>query len=256
MDRPKSPLCWIEQHAGNPGNPASSSPQYEKLCAKIWKLLLIEKKAVGEYSELLAEIQRVVPEARRQYFFEIFMAATADDEEKHIKLLERLKGIFECRGSSSGSNPGNPGNEVYAKAGEKWDPLDIPGSAKIKCPRCGHIDELSNFALLTELKCPSCGARIPFTEDVEIVEDVPLHWEPGGSSGSNPYKVERWKRRRSLAKVADDLTDNDAVTDALWDMRGNILQALKEMGQVSPEATGPEVQGTIDYLIRRLVFLV
>lgn len=183
MDKPKRLLCWVEAHADNPGNPESSSPQYEKLCDKIRKIIEDERRAVEEYAELLAEIQRVVPESRRTYFFESFMAATADDEEKHIKLLERLHGIFWCKGSSSGSNPGNP-------------------------------------------------------------------------DGDYPDKVERWKKRRSLAKVADDLTDKDAVTDALWDLRGEILKALKEIGEISPDVTGPEVQGTIDYLIRRLVFLV
>lgn len=180
MDRDKTPLCWIEAHADNPGNPnsASSSPQYKKLCDKIRKIIEDERRAVEEYAELLAEIQRVVPESRRTYFFESFMAATADDEEKHIKLLERLHGIFWCKGSSSGSNPGNPD------------------------------------------------------------------------------KVERYIKRRRLVHVADELTDKDAVTDALWDLRGEILKALKEIGEISPDVTGPEVQGTIDYLIRRLVFLV
>lgn len=165
-------------------------------------------------------------------------------------------------GKSKHSSSGD-GSEVYVRAGTLVSPLDLPWSAKIKCPKCGHIDLLSEFALNAEILCPSCGARIPSTVKVEVAEDIPLYWEPGGSSGSNPGnpdegypdKVERWKRRRGLVKVAEDLSDNDAVVDALFDLRGEILQALTKMGEVAPETTGPEVQGTIDYLIRRLVFL-
>ena len=84
-----------------------------------------------------------------------------------------------------------------------------------------------------------------------------LCWvEAHADNPGNPDKVERFKKRRSLVKVAEDLAEKDAVSDTLWDLRGEILQALQEMGVVSPDATGPEVQGTIDYLIRRLVFLV
>lgn len=167
-------MCWIEEHKGNPGNPAP--PQYQTVCDMIRLLIEDEKRSASDYVDLYTEISRVMPPSAA--FFESFMAATADDEEKHAKLLERLSDIFECRGSSSVSNPGNP-------------------------------DDL-----------------------------------------------ERWKKRKSLRKIIKDLADNDAVEDALFDLRGTILQELKKTGEISKEVTGPEVQGTIDYLIRRLVFLV
>ena len=62
--------------------------------------------------------------------------------------------------------------------------------------------------------------------------------------------------RKSLDMVAEDLAENDAVSDTLWDLRGTILHALKERRYILPETTGPEVQSNIDDLIRKLVFLV
>lgn len=66
---------------------------------------------------------------------------------------------------------------IYARAGEMVNPLDLPDVVPIKCPICGYVAPLGSFALLTELKCPSCGARIPFTQDVEVAADTPLGWE-------------------------------------------------------------------------------
>jgi len=62
--------------------------------------------------------------------------------------------------------------------------------------------------------------------------------------------------RTSLVKVAEDLAEVDAVSDTLWDLRGTILQALKDMGHIDPETSGPDVQSTIDHLIMRLTRLV
>lgn len=86
---------------------------------------------------------------------------------------------------------------------------------------------------------------------------TPLCWiEEHADNPGDPDEVERYIKRRRLVHVAEELAEKDAVSDTLWDLRSTILQALKEIGEITKETTGPEVQGTIDYLIRRLVFLV
>lgn len=85
----------------------------------------------------------------------------------------------------------------------------------------------------------------------------PLCWiDAHSGTPGNPHKVEPYIKPRRLDQVAEELAEKDTVSDTLWDLRGAILQALKEIGEITQETTGPEVQGTIDSLIRRLVFLV
>ena len=95
-------------------------------------------------------------------------------------------------------------------------------------------------------------------------EKCPLCWvkahagNPGNPDSDQPLrgKLERYIKRRRLGQVAEELAEKDAVSDALWDLRVTILQALKEIGEITQETTGPEVQDSIDNLIQRLVFLV
>ncbi len=92
----------------------------------------------------------------------------------------------------------------------------------------------------------------------------PLCWveehagNPGNPDKEQPLreKLERYEKRKALEKVAEDLAEKDAVSDALWDLRGEVLTVLKELKLVSPEVMGSEVQGYIDRLILRLVHLV
>lgn len=78
---------------------------------------------------------------------------------------------------------------------------------------------------------------------------LPLCWVE--NHPSNPGNSQK-----SLDKVAEDLAENDAVYDTIWDLRSTILHALKERRHILPETTGPEVKSNIDYLIQKLVYLV
>ena len=119
-------------HGSNPGNPASSSPQYEKLCDMIRKLIEKEKKAPDEYIELMSEIQKQVPGLRTAAFVEAFAAATVDDEEKHRKLLARLYGIFECRGSKSASSGEEDLEEVTIIHGPEGSSSGNPDTREVE----------------------------------------------------------------------------------------------------------------------------
>lgn len=88
-----------------------------------------------------------------------------------------------------------------------------------------------------------------------MVTKCPLCWveEHAGNPGSSEEKEPIWT---SVTTVAEALAEKGAVTDALWDLRSEILKALKELKLVASDVTGPEVQGYIDGLILKLVHQV
>lgn len=67
--------------------------------------------------------------------------------------------------------------------------------------------------------------------------------------------VKAAEQLKEIVKVAELLIDNDAVQDAFYDLRGTILQELKEEGYVSQETSGSDFQPSIDRLILMLMAL-
>jgi len=68
--------------------------------------------------------------------------------------------------------------------------------------------------------------------------------------------LERVKLTREINNATEQLAEKDAVSDALWDLRGQVLIALKEEGYLAPDSTGPDNIGTIHTIIRRLLEMV
>ena len=69
----------------------------KKVCDMLSELIADEAKAPSEYYRLLDILQDMLPETRNPYFSETFIAATAENEVKHRKLLERLSELIKCQ---------------------------------------------------------------------------------------------------------------------------------------------------------------
>ena len=59
-------------------------------------------------------------------------------------------------------------------------------------------------------------------------------------------------RAREMAETLAN-ADPDGLSDAIYDLRGTVLEALKEADYLPPDAAGPDHQAVIDAVIRRLL---
>ena len=62
--------------------------------------------------------------------------------------------------------------------------------------------------------------------------------------------------KKSIREIAEELAELDPVSDAIYNLRGEILCDLKSEGFLPVEAEGPDNQALIDAVIRRLLDLV
>ena len=60
----------------------------------------------------------------------------------------------------------------------------------------------------------------------------------------------------TIKKMAEDLAELDVVSDAIWNLRGEVFADLKSEGFVPVENVGSEHQPLVDAVIRRLLELV
>ena len=60
----------------------------------------------------------------------------------------------------------------------------------------------------------------------------------------------------TIKERAGNLAELDKVSDAIWDLRGNIFADLKSEGMIPSDAEGPEHQALVDAIIRHLLNLV
>ena len=60
----------------------------------------------------------------------------------------------------------------------------------------------------------------------------------------------------TIQKMAEDLAELDVVSDAIWNLRGEVFADLKSEGFIPVEDVGSEHQPLVDAVIRRLLELV
>ncbi len=62
--------------------------------------------------------------------------------------------------------------------------------------------------------------------------------------------------KNSIIKMAESLAELDPISDAIWDLRSEVLECLKTEDFLPVSATGPENQILIDAVIRILLELI
>lgn len=60
----------------------------------------------------------------------------------------------------------------------------------------------------------------------------------------------------TMKKMAEELAELDVVSDAIWNLRGEIFADLKSEGFIPVEDVGSEHQPLVDAIIRRLLDLI
>lgn len=60
----------------------------------------------------------------------------------------------------------------------------------------------------------------------------------------------------TIKKMAEDLAELDVVSDAIWNLRGEVFADLKSQGFIHVEEVGSEHQTLVDAIIRKLLELI
>lgn len=67
--------------------------------------------------------------------------------------------------------------------------------------------------------------------------------------------LERAQLAKNLNEAIEQITELDEVSDAVWELRGQVLEGLKKIGYIPQDATGPDYQDLIHRTIVKLVEL-
>jgi len=61
---------------------------------------------------------------------------------------------------------------------------------------------------------------------------------------------------KSVKKISEELAELDEVSDTVWDLRETVCKIMKEKNYIGKDEACSEKQGSIDAIIRRLIYQV
>ena len=63
-------------------------------------------------------------------------------------------------------------------------------------------------------------------------------------------------RKKSIRQIAEEFSDRDDVSDAVFDLRGFVCEVMKKKKYIPKDEACSEYQPNIDAVIRRLIEMV